>query len=260
MTAPLPPITAAQRLRERSDRPEGLHAMWNTWRDLLFLHWSFPVETVQALLPPGLAVDSWDGRAWVGVVPFEMENIRPRFIPPVPGISYFLELNVRTYVVDSEGRTGVWFFALDCNQPLAVSIGNRVFRLLYRHAQMHVHHRQNDWTHYVSGLEGSSWEGAARFRWRPSEAPVHKAAPGSLEEFLVERYRYFGYDFEAQRMMTGLVRHEPYDIAPAEVAEARVATLFHSVGLPEPEGPLESALWSPVAKVKIHLPRWAPRV
>ncbi len=83
--------------------------MYQSWQELLFLHWDFPIDEVQATLPPELKVDSWDGRAWIGVVPFWMRGIRPRGCPAVPGISNFLELNLRTYVHDDRGTPGSGF-------------------------------------------------------------------------------------------------------------------------------------------------------
>ena len=106
--------TAAQRLAMR-ERPSATQVMHQRWGDLLFLHWPIEAALIQEKLPEGLYVDVFGGQAWIGVVPFYMERIRPVGMPPVPGISWFLELNVRTYVHDSKGRAGVWFFSLDCN-------------------------------------------------------------------------------------------------------------------------------------------------
>ena len=81
--------------------------MYQQWRDLLFLHWEYSAAAIQATLPDGLFVDSFDGKAYLGVVPFFMRNIRPRFLPAVPGISNVMELNLRTYVHDPAGVPGV---------------------------------------------------------------------------------------------------------------------------------------------------------
>jgi hypothetical protein len=127
--------TLNQRLAHR-DKPSAFPVMRQRWSRLLFLHWPMEPDVIQATLPPGLTVDTFDGRAWIGVVPFFMERIRPVFCPPVPGISWFLELNVRTYVHNEQGNSGVWFYSLDCNQPLAVEIARRLFHLPYQHAEM----------------------------------------------------------------------------------------------------------------------------
>jgi uncharacterized protein len=112
--------------------------MYQQWRDLLFLHWEYSTATIQATLPDGLYVDTFDGKAYLGVVPFFMRNIRPRYLPTVPGISNFMELNLRTYVHDREGVPGVWFYSLDANQHLAVKIARRFFHLPYVFAHMNL--------------------------------------------------------------------------------------------------------------------------
>ena len=118
------------------EQPCSSVVMKQRWAHLLFLHWEFDPDVVQRSLPDGLTVDTHEGKAYMGVVPFYMERIRPVFCPPVPGVSWFLELNLRTYVHDREGRPGVWFYSLDCNQWLAVKVARRFFNLSYEHAVM----------------------------------------------------------------------------------------------------------------------------
>ena len=110
--------------------------MRQRWAGLLVLHWPIEISLIQDRLPPGLHVDTFNGQAWIGVVPFFMQRVRPTGLPPVPWLSWFLELNVRTYVHDDAGNPGVWFFSLDCNQPVAVEIARRAFHLPYQHAAM----------------------------------------------------------------------------------------------------------------------------
>src|SRR5581483_10089721 len=101
--------------------PSAPWAMRQVWNELLFAHW--PVEPAQLLptLPPGLRLDGYNGQAWVGVVPFRLSGLRPRWLPPLPGLSTFPELNVRTYVRGPDGeKPGVWFYSLDAASPLAV--------------------------------------------------------------------------------------------------------------------------------------------
>ena len=111
-------------------------AGYHRWAKLTFLHWRVAAETLQPLLPSGLRILQFDGSAWLGVVPFSMERIHPGWSPPVPGISWFLETNVRTYVIDEHGVSGVWFFSLDANQRLAVSIARTFWHLPYRLATL----------------------------------------------------------------------------------------------------------------------------
>jgi uncharacterized protein YqjF (DUF2071 family) len=208
--------------------------MSQRWENLLFLHWVFDPAVIQRTLPPGLTVDTYDGRAWVGVVPFRMAAVRPRFLPPVPGLSWFWELNVRTYVRDGHGRPGVWFYSLDCDQPLACATARRFFHLNYRDAEMACRLSADGWFEYRSRwLDGPS---SARVRWRVAADTPVPAPPGSRRHFLVERYRLFAYDAVRGRLLTGDVAHDPYRLAPAEVAEFEGADLFRSNGLPDPAG------------------------
>jgi uncharacterized protein YqjF (DUF2071 family) len=97
------------------------------WHDLLFMHWPLPPATLRPLIPPALKLDTFDGWAWIGIVPFEMRGVRPRLAPSLPGLSRFCELNVRTYVT-AGGKPGVWFFSLDAawitGQTLSVDGGS----------------------------------------------------------------------------------------------------------------------------------------
>src|SRR5574340_8511 len=99
-----------------TDRP---FVMWQNWLELLFAHWPIDPEEMRPYLPPTLTLDTYDGKAWLGIVPFRMSNVRPRFLPPLPWLSFFPELNVRTYVTYDQ-EPGVWFFSLDAARLLAV--------------------------------------------------------------------------------------------------------------------------------------------
>src|SRR3954470_607640 len=119
MRAVNPPPTPEQRLADRS-RPDGMVVLKQRWEELLFLHWRWDPDAVQATLPPGLTVDTCQGAAWLGLVPLFMRNVHPRFVPAVSWMSDFLEVNLRTYVFDSRGRPGIYFYSLDCDQPVVV--------------------------------------------------------------------------------------------------------------------------------------------
>ncbi len=106
-----------------------------SWHDLLFAHAPVPVAALRAVVPAGLELDTFDGVAWLGVVPFRMTRVGPRVLPPLPGLHAFPELNVRTYVT-RDGRPGVWFFSLDAANRLAVWTARRFFHLPYFHAAM----------------------------------------------------------------------------------------------------------------------------
>ena len=210
--------TMAQRLAAR-ERPAGAAVGYQRWNHLLFAHWKVDAQAVQATLPPGLFVDTFEGAAYVGVVPFFMQRIRPAWLPPLPWISWFLELNVRTYVHDTHGRPGVWFYSLDCNQPVAVILARRFFHLPYFHAQMSAR-RHGGEIRYESHRRNTSAP-PSRYSWRPGPdaAPVE---PGSLEFFLVERYALFATD-SAGRLAMGRIHHAPYRVHQPEVTEVSPA-------------------------------------
>jgi len=186
--------------------------MHQRWANLLFLHWRWDPNEIQRSLPAGLTVDTWNGEAWLGVVPFYMRGVRPVGCPPVPWLSNFLELNVRTYVRDAAGRPGVWFYSLDCNQPVAVWLARTLFHLPYWHASMQAGMLADGSVCYECRRAGSA--GTARFTYR-ADGHQNPATAGTLEEFLVERYRLFST--KRGRIHSGQVWHAPYKIAPAVV-------------------------------------------
>jgi uncharacterized protein len=119
------------------------------WHDLLFAHWPCAAEVLQPRLPVGLALDTFDGRAWLGVVPFRMSGIRPRCLPPIPGLRAFSELNVRTCAV-AEGKPGVWFLTLDASSQFAVRCARTFYHLPYRDARITCSALADGWIHYQS--------------------------------------------------------------------------------------------------------------
>src|SRR5437660_3653360 len=128
--------------------PTGPWIMTQTWHELLFAHWPIAPEKLRPLIPPAFTLDTFEWEAWVGVVPFRMTNVRPRWVPPVPGLSAFPELNVRTYVTVN-GIQGIYFFSLDAGNALAVITARMVFHLPYFHATMSCK-RVGDTIHYRS--------------------------------------------------------------------------------------------------------------
>jgi len=204
----------AQRLAMR-ERPSSFIVGRQRWSALLFAHWKMAAQTVQATLPPGLFVDTFEGEAYVGIVPFIMERVRPAWLPPLPWMSWFLELNVRTYVHDAAGQPGVWFYSLDCNQPVAVAIARRFFHLPYFHARMSAKRRDGAIQYHCQrrGESGESWH----YEWRPG-AHASPAEPGTLEFFLIERYVLFSSDRE-RRLHEGRVHHAPYRIHTPTVSQ-----------------------------------------
>jgi hypothetical protein len=204
--------------------------MRQRWEQLLFLHWAWAADAVQQTLPPELTVDTWDGRAWIGIVPFFMRRVRPRGLPAVPGLSDFLELNLRTYVRDRQGRPGVWFYSLDANQWLAVNVARQFFHLPYQHARMGANVAANGTIDYRSRRRGDAAESI--FQWRPT-GEAHEAVAGSQEFFLVERYRLFAHSERRRVGWTGRVAHAPYQIRAADLS-AWDGRLFALAGFSPP--------------------------
>lgn len=202
--------------------------MKQTWHDLLFAHWPLPPAEVVAQLPAGLPLDTFDGQAWIGVVPFHMSGIRLRFTPPLPWISAFPELNVRTYV-SRDGKPGVFFFSLDAANPLAVWLARRWFHLPYVHARM-TSRREGESVAYASERKGH----AAAFEGRYGPAgPVYTAAPGSLDHWLTERYCLYVPDGRGV-LHRGEIHHAPWPLQPAW-ANIRVNTMAAPAGLRLPD-------------------------
>lgn len=208
--------TLQQRLEERT-RPSSPVVMHQRWEHLLFLDWRLPADVVQATLPPRLHVDTHEGAAWVSVVPLFMRDVRPRFVPPVPSMSDFLELNVRTYVFDELGRPGLYFYSLDCDQPIAVESARRLLHLNYEHAAMRASSDAHGTIDFESQRVGVTAKD--RFRYQDLGPADVEPQPGSLEFFLVERYRLFASDGSGEQLSSIRVGHRPYRLRVPVVLE-----------------------------------------
>lgn len=197
--------------------PSGQWFMTQSWHDLLFAHWPVDARLLQDKLPRGLLLDTFNGEAWVGVVPFRMTNVAPRGVPRVPFVSAFLELNVRTYV-RLQGKPGVYFFSLDANSTLAVAAARALFHLPYFVAAMNVDEQRGQFV-YTSTRQARTG-GVAEFA--ATYGPVGYAVtpePGSLEYFLTERYCLYTVD-SASRLRRLEIHHPPW---PLQTAEATIA-------------------------------------
>ena len=200
---------------EACTRPAGKSVMYQRWRDLLFLHWEYPAAAIQETLPDGLFVDTFGGKAYLGIVPFFMENIRPRFLPAVPGLSNFMEVNVRTYVYDRASVPGAWFYSLNANQRLAVALARRFFHLPYEQAEMQSQRTATGALRYRSARAGGDAHGGCAVFVYAAGVEMPPPAPESLEFFLVERYRLHA-DSDGQ-LRRGAVYHRPYSLCRADV-------------------------------------------
>ena len=202
------------------------------WVDLLFMHWPVPADALRPLIPPGLELDIHEGQAWLGVVPFGMEDVAPRFLPAPPGPGRFPELNVRTYVRRG-GRGGVWFLSLDAGSNLAVEGARAAFHLPYYRAAMALI-TEAGWVEYRCERADPRGRAAAfAGRYRPV-GPVEPAAPGSLAAFLTDRRGLYAVD-GAGRLSWTAIRHAPWPLQPAE-AEIERNTMAGAQGITLPAG------------------------
>jgi uncharacterized protein len=232
---------------ERQPPKRLLPVMFQRWLHLLFLHWPISPNLVQATLPEGLLADTYEGQAWLGIVPFFMRGVRPAGFISFPGISNFLELNLRTYVRDRFGRPGIWFYSLDANQMLAVCLARAAFALPYEFANMRATVSDGEidyWSHRFGSRS------SLHYQYRPTEK-LGEAKFGSLEFFLIERYRLFAR--RANRLFTGQVHHSPYQLHRVEVGQADPG-LFAMNGFESPAGCPAHMIYSERVDVSIYSP------
>jgi uncharacterized protein YqjF (DUF2071 family) len=223
--------------------------MAQSWHDLLFAHW--PVEKVMLRphVPANLDIDTFQGQAWLGVVPFRMSGVRLRWTPALAGLSAFPELNVRTYVT-ARGKPGVWFFSLDAANAIAVAAARWWFHLPYFNARMKCQEKDG-WIHYHSerthrGVPAGALEG----RYRPA-GKAFQPQPGKLEHFLTERYCLYAAA-PGGRLYRGEIHHPPWRLQSAEAEFAR-NSMAEAAGLTLPtQKPLlhfarlqEMVAWAP---------------
>jgi uncharacterized protein YqjF (DUF2071 family) len=247
-------MRAADILRETAHRPwplsRGPWVMRQTWHELLFAHWPVPPAALASHLPPALApaLDTQDGSAWLGIVPFRMSDVRPRLFPAVPWLSAFPELNVRTYVT-LDGKPGVYFFSLDAANPIAVRLARALFFLPYFTAAMRSV-RKGDRVEYAS--DATHPDGPARLRATYGPVgPAYHPRPGALDDFLTARYCLYtagprGGVYRAE------IHHLPWPLQPA-AADFAANTLAASHGLALPDTPpllhyasrLDVLVWPP---------------
>lgn len=208
--------------------------MKQKWRNLLFLHWPVPAELLQPLLPGGLTIDTYDGNAYLGLVPFLMQGVRPVWAPTVPWLSHFPECNVRTYVHRGGASPGVWFFSLDAANPVAVAIARSIWKLPYFIASMQVHSETagGSLIYRTTRRLPPPLPAASEFRWTPTGTPS-PSVPGTLEHFLAERYILYAHAYG--RLWRGRVHHTPYPLQTAEL-HSLSDTSIAAAGIKLPEG------------------------
>src|SRR5918911_1937629 len=209
------------------ERPAGAPLMHQTWGKLLFMHWRVDAELLRPLVPEPLALDTFQGSAYVAVTPFTMWNVRASFMPPLPGLSALHELNVRTYV-HLDGVPGVWFLSLDANSRPAVVGARTLYHLPYFNAEITLAQDGGRIDYELARTD----DPPADFRasWRPGGNPRF-AQPDTLEFFLTERYCL--YAAGDKRLFRARIHHQPWPLRDAELLSLD-STMLESHGLPTP--------------------------
>jgi len=243
-------LTVKDRLAAR-ERPDGSPVMYQSWGDLLFMHWEVPAEELRRLIPGRLSVDTFDGRAYVGVTPFTLWGVRPAFTPPLPWVSEFHEINVRTYV-HLGGVPGVWFFSLDANSSIAVAGARALFRLPYFVAEISREHK-GDTTVFMSSREGGAGPPAYFGATWVTGEELPEAEPATLEFFLTERY--YLYTADGDVLYRARIHHRPWPLRRVRVETYR-SSMVEAAGVERPSGgplihhggPVDVEVW-PLAEV-----------
>lgn len=222
--------------------------MVHRWEHLTFLHWPYAPETVQALLPKGLTVETYDGRAWVGLVPFHM-TVRAPGVPALPWLSCFPETNVRTYVTGPDGVTGVWFLSLDASRLPAV-LGGRALNIRYQWSRMRLG-RRGDVVRYVCDRRWPGPRPASNVTEVEAGAPFAPDELTDFDHYLTARFRLWTTLAGAPRRMQAY--HPPWDLRRATVRHLD-DTLVTAAGLPTPtQDPLVH--FADGVEVRIGLPQ-----
>jgi uncharacterized protein YqjF (DUF2071 family) len=208
----------ASRARGKNRKGQVPAPIRQRWEHLLFLHWRARADGLAALLPPGLRIDTFEGHAYIGIVPFTVPSNRLRLVP-APLSLPFHEVNLRTYVKGPGGTAGVWFFSLDASSRLVVAGARAVFHLPYRYADIDFSVEElaapgdRLWINFTSRRTTADAPDCL-VRYSPADVP-RVAKKGSLEHFLIERYVL--YAWTGSSLLSGRVHHEPYPIQEAEI-------------------------------------------
>ena len=195
-------------------QPAGRPSMRMTWRNLAFFHWPVDLQCIRALVPPALDVDTFDGRAWIGLVPFTMRDVGHTIWPWIPTMRHFHECNVRTYVSCGSVR-GVYFFSLDATSRLAVWGARTFWHLNYKRSAIEISRRDDEVRYAVDRMDQP--RAALRCVWRAGR-PMPRSQPGELAHFLTERYSLLTVN-RAGRPLQGRIHHHPWPLRQGEVID-----------------------------------------
>lgn len=187
--------------------PSAPWIMQQQWHDLLFMHWEIDPAELQTSIPADLEIDTYDGKAWLAVVPFSMRGVAPRGCPKPSFVSNFPEINIRTYVV-KDGKPGVWFYSLDVPHRLPVWIARAFFHLPYFRAEMKVGSEAGTYN-YSSSYQKRSFVA----EYSPSDS--FSPEPGSFEDWATERYCLYSQNKTGQ-LYRAEVQHPKWPLHKAD--------------------------------------------
>ncbi|MCK2218468.1 DUF2071 domain-containing protein [Actinomadura sp. ATCC 31491] len=225
--------------------------MYHQWTRMTFIHWRYPAERVQALLPEQLTAETFDGAAWVGLTPFLMRGVRPPGVPALPWLSAFPETNLRTYARDARGRTGIWFLSLDAARLPAVLGGRAAYALPYFWSGMSVEAGDGR-VRYRCGRRFPGKEGARCDADVELGPPLAEDERDPLAHFLTARYRLF--TLVAGRLAAAEVEHPPWPLRHARLGRLD-QDVVQAAGLPAPTGPALLHA-SPGVPVRVGMWKW----
>jgi len=216
-------------------RPDATPLLHQNWHHLLFLHWEVPVNVLRPLVPEGLELDLYDGKAYVGLIPFTISGVRPILMPPLPYLSNFHEVNVRTYVHLAGTDPGVWFFSLDASSTIAVAAARAAYKLPYYPASIEfsVEDLVPPRFRFHSTRQSDPGPASCNVEYEPGGTPS-AAEPGTLEHFLVERYIL--YAESDGRLYRARVHHAPYPLQTANILRLDDTTVW-AAGIRHQEPP-----------------------
>jgi uncharacterized protein YqjF (DUF2071 family) len=230
-------------------RPDGWAVGLMKWRTLLFVHWPVPIEAIRPHVPARLSIDTFDGVAYVGVVPFLMLDVRVKGTPKRLGIDT-LETNCRTYVHLDGRDPGVHFFSLDCESLLAVLGARTSVGLPYYYASMQMKKDGDEVDYRLKRRSPRAPSLSVRYR---VGQPLGPSEPDSLQFWLLERYLLY-VERAGGLLLCQQVHHAPYPARSAEVLEIR-DELIAAAGMPQPQGLPPLAHWSEGVDVEVFRPR-----
>jgi uncharacterized protein len=212
--------------------PDRPWLMGQTWRHLLFAHWPVEPAALEPLVPRPLELHLYEGGAWLGVTPFVLTGLRGHGMAPLPWLSRFPEVNVRTYVEHGR-KPGIYFFSLDAGRRAAVAAARRGYRLPYFHADMRADVEGGEIRYLSERIDSSGPPAELRLTYRPAGRRL-PMRDGSLERWLAERYCVYVVD-ERSRVLRGDIHHPPWPLQPA-TEEIDSNTMGRPLGL-ELDGP-----------------------